>query len=181
MVETPPAKPLTRNERVAIIRKHHESLFAKLGIPNAFFGCKSITERSGAQFTLPIGKIGFFESEVKTADFYFEITDFTPEIKDPSRQLYVLKFDPHYNNSPKYQLVENTPTGKPMYFIDPADFVKVNWPIDAPAVNEDEFLIPTKKEDFSQDQLTARDMICVQLRIPDSNKQWINDLISKAL
>lgn len=177
-----PWRDLKRPAKVAVFRKYHEQVLKALGGADAFFACKSITMGDFKDYKLPAGKVGFFESELK-GDCYFEMTTYDIASTDQNRQLYLLPYDPHFKqDNLKYELVELTPAKNPQYYVEIKSFKKVYMPV---AVNteDDEFDFPVVKQgdDMSQDKLTARDRVCIDLKVPESNHEWINELIRKSM
>ena len=175
---TTTAPPMTPKEirflKVKAVRQKHESLLSAHNVSEKQFGCKSAVTNPGP-FELPMGKVGFFESELKNGDFYFEIT--TLDIETTNGVLYKLTFDPNFKtNTDKYQFIAVTPTKNPMYYVNPTSFERVVFP-----VSEDPFELPTFKEDSPLSELTARDHACIILKVPDTNKEWLNDLIAKSI
>lgn len=167
-------KQLTRPEKVARLRRYHEPLFKALGIPNAYFDSKAKNKRAPGI----IGAIGFFESQLKSGDdIYFEINDFSQEIIDPKRTLYKLKANPHFTSEPDvYQYVTNTPVGA-QYYVTMDHFDIMEFPKKDPVA---EAMEVTEKEDVNLDKLTARDWACIHLRVPQSNYEWLDNLIRQS-
>lgn len=176
-----------RKKLADALRPYHQRLFDALGIPNAQYYCKSFSHNNfNGSFTFPNQSIGFFESELKAnVDIYFELTDFeTNPLPNENRQLYVLKANSNYRTLPNiYHFEVESPANKlPQYYVKPERFQKVFMPVAAP-VKELEFLIETEKEgdNLLFSNLTARDRTCISLKVPDSSKHWINELIEKSL
>lgn len=168
-----------KNALIKSHRKHHLKLFNALGIPEAFYDCRSLTVgKPRDPYFIPENRVGFFSLILdKGEDIYFELTNFDCGITDPSRTLYKLRGNPHYKSEPdKYDYREKTHAGA-QYYVALEDCEIVEFP----TVFMDEFVLPIPKEDMALDKLTARDRVCVDLKVPDSSHEWINDLIRKSL
>ncbi len=166
---------ITRKDKVANLRKHHEPLFEALKIPNAYFDSKA----RNAKLPGTIGAVGFFESQLKDSeDIYFEINDFSQKVIDPKRTLYKLKANPHFSSEPeKYQYIADTPAG-PQYYVAMNHFEEVRYPgIKDPVIEVREI---TDWGDIHLDNLTARDWACIHLKVPQSNHKWLDDLIKQS-
>lgn len=168
----------TRKERVAELRKYHEEFFEMVGVPDAYFDSKAVTIIENRPF------IGFFESQLaKGTEIYFEINDFKQGIIDSNRTLY--RLNPHKNFKTLknfYKYVAETPAGIAQYYVcSDCDLVE--------KINKEEYfrkqdtigisLESLEKEDCNYSELTARDYACIHLKVPESNKKWLNELIKK--
>lgn len=194
----PPALTATekQNLKYGPYRLMHMDYFRQIGKPDAIFKCLTIGTRNPNYPNQPVGKLGFFENDLKE-DMYFELMTFKGDlIPADDRQLYILPFDPHFtSDTAKYQFSErdNNATKVPMYYVGVEHCFKVNKAtgsrqtppaiqiIQSAFVEPDEFSIQEELADMAFDKMTARDHICVALKIPHSNHGWINDLIEKSL
>lgn len=164
-----------RKEAVTFIRKYHEFTLDHFG-DNVYFDCKSINTID------PVGKIGFFKSQLDTnSDIYLELTGFKIEVTDLKRTLYKLKNNPNYLNEPdKYEFREKTPAGS-QYYIDIKLLEVIPHFVEgidnSPMVIEDEF---EEGNNMLVENLTARDYACIHLKVAESSNQWINNLINKS-
>lgn len=169
---------LTRNEKVRLLRPHHQPLFESLGIPGAYFDARAVTKFNG--------KIGFFDSQLKAGDIYFEITDFDTNSIDANRQLYKLPHYPDYKTRTDiFEYAPKTGNTPELYYVEIKNLEKVN-PTFKPALaplSENEFELPgtLKGEDKLYSDLNMRDGICIALKVPHSSEEWINELIRKSL
>lgn len=164
-----------RQERVQALRRHHESLFERLRIPDAYFDSKVFMMIDGEKM------IGFYDSQLNPGvPVYFELNGFKQEINDPTRTLYVLKPDPKYKEN--YVFVADGKAG-PQYFTPLKDI---------PVVPKDsKWMAPSEKviiestevdpEDATFQSLTARDHACISLKVPSTKKEWLNKLITESL
>ena len=180
--ETPAEKKeryATKNALIHTHRMFHQPLFNALGAPEAFYDCRSMNiGKPKEPYFIPEARVGFFPSMLdKGEDIYFELTNFDWAITDPTRTLYKLKGNPHYkSDTDKYDYREKTHAGS-QYYVALEDCEIVSFP----TVFMDEFAVPVPKEDMALDKLTARDRVCVDLKVPDSSHEWINELIRKSL
>lgn len=162
-----------RKERVEELWQHHKHAFIKTQNPNAHFDSKAVTTFNGKSY------IGFFESQLKRGDdIYFEINDFQQGIIDNTRQLYRLKYNPHFTSD--YMYKEDTPAKIPQYYIELHDS-RIEKISHSDLIHEEEALVvPEELEDTNISELTARDHACILLKVAESKKKWLNDLINKA-
>ena len=85
---------------VAELRKEHEDYFKSIDSPNALYIPKMAYRPSGKDEL----HIGFFPSEMnKNADIYTEFVSIDYVSEDPKRTLYLLKFNPHWEE--EYELI----------------------------------------------------------------------------
>ena len=161
-----------RKEKTTQLRKYHEPIFRKLGIPDAYFLLKS------KSFNIPVGKVGFFQNELTQGkDIYFELTDFGLNIIDAKRPLYVLRGDAGFQSNPtKYQFIETSQIS--LYFVSMEDVKEVTE-------TAGDMVIEIKEEVNREDGdiiggMTDRDYAAIHLRVPQSNKPWLNTMINQA-
>lgn len=166
-----------RQKKVANLREYHESYFDAIEESNAYFDSKAYKTIGGEQY------IGFFESQLgRGTPIYFEINDFKQNIIDKNRTLYKITPDENFKTlKTTYKYDPNTPAGEQYYInktsskieeINRAEFFRKSNRIEIP-------LEDIVKDDCNYNELTARDYACIHLRTPQSNKQWLNDLIIK--
>tara|TARA_Y100001937_G_scaffold93446_1_gene126542 strand:- start:5780 stop:6307 length:528 start_codon:yes stop_codon:yes gene_type:complete len=92
--------PEERKSVVAELRKEHEDYFKSIDSPNALYIPKMAYRPSGKDEL----HIGFFPSEMnKNADIYTEFVSIDYVSEDPKRTLYLLKFNPHWEE--EYELI----------------------------------------------------------------------------
>lgn len=164
---------MSRQSKVDQLREYHQDTFNALGVPDAYFDSKA------ARMMVGENRIGFFESQLKKGvDIYFEINDFSQNIIDPERPLYKLKYDPHYTSNSKYEYVHDTPVG-PQYYVMVKDLEVVEVDYENMSIEVIESI--GDNEDSHMNELTARDHACILLKVPESTKVWLNDLINKSL
>jgi len=181
-------KPEEKKERMKLLRKLHEPTFEKLGIPEALFIPKLAYKPAGKNELF----IAFFASEVaKGQDIYTEFADAEYEPQDPERRLYKWRYNPNYKE--EYEVLHGK--GIVRYLIPTAELilVKANPPealVEENATgqlqlfNESENKVVSEQEiksDLLLKEATVRDLAAILWKQPVSNKQWINDMITKAL
>ena len=92
--------PEERKNVVAELRKEHEDYFKSIDSPNALYIPKMAYRPSGKDEL----HIGFFPSEMnKNVDIYTEFVSIDYVSEDPKRTLYLLKFNPHWEE--EYELI----------------------------------------------------------------------------
>jgi hypothetical protein len=159
--------------KVQELRKFHQATFDALGKPNAEFIPKMAYIPKGMDEL----HIGFFASELsRGVDFFTEFVnkDLLPE--DPKRQLYLWKYNPYWQT--EYPEVQS---GTYIFSMVPVtELYKVDIPetkLDAQQASN-EFNI-TSLNDAPISELTIRDLAAILLKKPISNKDFLNDIISK--
>jgi len=172
-----------RKENLKKIKDFHKATLDKLGV----------TDYSllGKLAYKPTGKtdihVSFFHSEIsKGHDVYLEFTDRNNVPEDPERTLYLLKFNPHFEE--EYEKTEPTEiTGHVRYLV-PADELKVikRYSPEASITTEKEvklkqpafdFSLPDPSTDPPINDMTIRDLAAIILGKPVSNKEWLNTII----
>ena len=122
-----------------------------------YFYPKSFINKNNNKYILA------FPSEFKKGgNFYTELVDFSLK---PLSNRKLLVIDTSINNGSQYEFI-NTSIGEQL-LIPLEDFKIVNSTL-------------IEFEDTHISELTARDIICTLLKVPESNKNWINDLIKKS-
>lgn len=179
-------KPEDKKERMKLLRKLHESTFEKLGIPDALFIPKLAYKPAGKNELY----LAFFASELaKGQDIYTEFADAEYEPQDPERRLYKWRYNPNYKE--EYEVLDGK--GIVRYLIPTAELIlvkanppetlveeNVNGQLYLPAKNENKnFLMQEIKEDLSLKEASLRDLAAILWKQPISNKQWVNDMITK--
>lgn len=156
-------KSLNRKEKILNLRKKHQPVFEKLGVPDAIFIPKLVYGNPKT--------VCFFPSELKhERDIYIEMADKEYNSEDESRTLYKWKYIPNYANV--YQQETHKSSGDAMTFVPFTDFVAIPHNDEA-----DEFGIPNPDEDSPISELTVRDLAAIFTNKPVSHKQWLNKII----
>jgi hypothetical protein len=181
-------KPEDKKERMKLLRKLHEPTFEKLGIPDALFIPKLAYKPAGKNELY----LAFFASELaKGQDIYTEFADAEYEPQDPERRLYKWRYNPNYKE--EYEVLDGK--GIVRYLIPTAELilVKANPPetlVEEHATGQlqlfagSENKAPSMQEtkgDLPLKEATVRDLAAILWKQPVSNKQWINEMITKAL
>ena len=190
MIETSLSPIERKHLSYAPFRIYHENYFASIGHTHARYYCKSYSGTSN--YPHLAGRLGFFKGEMEE-DIYFEITSFTPSITDETRQLYKLKYKPHYRSDTDTYLYvdgDKSPSKHPMWFVHLDDCERIVKPqakitpavkAKAKAPKKTAFSLAEILEDMPYEKMTARDHICVALKIQRSNHAWINEIIEQSL
>ena len=92
--------PAERKAKVAKLREEHEDYFQTIGSINALYIPKMAYRPTGKDDL----HVSFFPSELeKGRDIYTEFVSIEYETEDPKRTLYLLKFNPHWEE--EYELI----------------------------------------------------------------------------
>jgi hypothetical protein len=173
---------MERKTSIAILFERNKETFKKLGVTNPYFTIKMPFLKSGLREHV----IGFFPSELsKEDDVYIELTNRDNIPVNETATLYKLAFNPHYKTEYEEDIDPVKGPSSLRYLVPVAKLELVDvWT--TPIVNQ-EFELPQREEEGPNEykdchisELTARDQVCIKLRIPESNKEWINDLIKKS-
>lgn len=166
MALTPQARKVITEQ----LKEKHLPIFKALNIKNPEF----IPKMAHYQKGLTGLQMGFFESELaKGVDIYTEKVDKVLESEDPNRILYKWRYNPHYKE--EYAFVENETTGIKRYFI-PVDELEEIY-LNTERIEE------TKEEQFLDSEIilakdmTIKDYAAIHLKIPVSDKEWLNNII----
>lgn len=165
---------MDRNSAISLLRPAHESTFKHYGYLNPYFTIKFAWKPEGRDYKV----IRFFPSELKrNDDIFIELTDGNNIPLSEDHKLYKLPYNPHYKE--EYEEHYSTPNDSSTlgYFVPVSELVEIVKPI----MTKD-FLLPEKRvekdlEDCHHTELTARDWACIHLKTPQSNKNWLNELI----
>ena len=156
-------KSLSKKEKIAELRKKHEPLFAKLGVPDALFIPKLVYGNPKI--------VCFFPSELKhERDIYIEMASKDYEPEDQTRTLYKWKFIPNYANV--YDQKIHEASGDAMTYVPFTEFKPIPENDEA-----DEFSIPNPNEDAPISELTIRDLTAILTGKPVSFKPWLNKIM----
>jgi len=102
MINTKSITPQERKEKIAKLRKEHQSYFNSNGLSKALFIPKMAYRPSGKDELY----ISFFPSELENeCNIYTEFVSIIYESEDLKRTLYLHKYNPHWKN--EYELVES--------------------------------------------------------------------------
>lgn len=170
---------MDRKVSTSLLYERNKETFKKAGLIDPYFIIKMAYIPKSRVVTEPV--VGMFDSEFRRGeDIYMELTDGDnlPLNEDPT--LYKLKYNPNYKTDYiKYVDKEKPEIVRYLVTLDHLELVDVNT---KPA---SDFEIPERENDDEYpdchiSELTARDRACIDLRIPQSNKKWLNDLIKQA-
>ena len=166
--------PKERKERTAQLRELHQPIFESLGNPEALYIPKMAHNVKGLEGL----HMGFFKSELDHGeDVYTEKVSMAQESEDPSRTLYRVRFNPHFED--EYATSEPMPNGHCRYFI-PVDELEV---VTEETTEEEDIVIEQDPDagDLPMDQMTMRDYAAIKLLVPRSSKGWLNSMIEEAI
>ena len=164
-----------RFAKVQELKKFHQATFDALGKPDAEFIPKMAYVPKGMQGL----HIGFFASELsRGVDFFTEFVnkDLLPE--DPDRKLYLWKYNAYWQD--EYQQAQS---GSYTFIMIP---VSELYTVDIPEkkvrtsakTSTNDFVI-SSLNDAPISELTIRDLAAILLKKPISNKEFLNEIISK--
>lgn len=174
--------PQERKEATLLLRQKHQKIFDALSIPEAVYIPKMAHHVKGLQGL----HMGFFESELNHGeDVYTEMVSMQMESEDPTRTLYKYRYNPHFKD--ELEPSDEEPTASTRYYVPVEELEVVTMPVEEPAKKrgrpkkERIVTIPNDpRADQPMDQMTLRDHACLTLRVPESSKVWLNELIIKA-
>ena len=169
MTDNKKPTPQERKEMTAELRKKHQPYFDAEKTPEASFIPKMAHFVPGLEGL----HMGFFESEMKE-DVYTEMVSMQLESEDPSRTLYKVRYNPHFEE--EYAKSAPMSNGSCRYFI-PLDEMEA---IDPTKSENKKITIPKDPDaDLPMDQMTMRDYVAIHTGKPVSFKPWLNELIQK--
>jgi hypothetical protein len=163
---------LSREEYTKILREYHKDKLNKFG-ENIKFIPKFAFYRKGS--TIKDGKVlQFFENELSTpVDIYTELIDKNGNPEDPERTLYKIKHNPYFREEYLSETkIDKKKEEYKVYYIPFEELILVSE-------TDDHYSIEKEGDELKWEDLTARDRIALYLRVPESNKEWINKLILK--
>lgn len=170
---------MERKVATSLLYERNKESFKKAGIMNPYFVIKMPYIPKSRVVTEPI--VGMFESELKKGDdIYMELTDGDNLPLNEIPTLYRLKYNPNYEKDyTKYTDPEKPGIVRYLVTLDRLDLV------DLEVKPEQSFEIPERDDDDEYkdchiSELTARDRACIDLKVPYSNKKWLNELIKQA-
>lgn len=175
-----------KRSKIAKLREKHQPVFEAMGVPEAVFIPKMAYKPPGKDEK----HLGFFPSELsKEADIYTEFVSIENVSEDPERRLYKLRHNPHYATE-----YEQTPPKNPgekssmRYLVPVSELIQVK---SQEVLNGHQaqlqqreitkhFELVDPETDPPYSSMTLRDYACIQLRVPESGKPWLNEIIKKA-
>ncbi len=165
----------SRFAKVKELRKFHQSTLDAIGASSAEFIPKMAYVPKGMHEM----HIGFFPSELtRGVDIFTEFVNKDLQPEDKSRQLYMWKHNPYWEN--EYPQVNN---GSYTWCMVPvSELYKIDLSVsdfkDTPKAKLSDFEI-AELNDAPISELSIRDLAAILLKKPISNKQFLNDIISK--
>lgn len=181
----------TRDEYTKEITEYHKDVLNMiegdyLFIPKFAYYRKGSTAKDGKV-------VQFFENELdKNIDIYIERIDSNGEPEDPDRTLFRLRPNPFFREEYESEDKQSKKGNDYTVFLVPFEefeIVKIkedNNQIEqstatTKVVEETGAVIVTPNNGaVSWNSLNARDRACIELKVPESDKQWLNELIKKA-
>lgn len=170
---------MDRKAAESILRERNMPTFKKLGFMEPpFFRIKMAYVPKDRIVTESV--VGMFDSELKNEQgVYIELTDGDNLPLNETPTLYYLPYRADYKTA--YVRHSDKP-GMDRYLVH-LDFLQL---VDVPETTPNAVEQPKPYEsdeeypDCHYSELTARDRACIDLRVPQSNKEWLNDLIRKS-
>lgn len=165
-----------KKERIAELKEKHAALFAQEGVENPVFIPKLAY--------VPKGKtekhLAFFPSEMEQkADTYTEFVSSEYISEDPERRLWKLEHNPHYEE--EYDKTEpHRISGYPRYLVPIGELTEITLKETAQKeITFDEEGKGDPAEDLPMKDMTIRDYMAIHMRVPCSDKSFINETIEK--
>ena len=171
---------MDRKVAESILRERNMPTFKKLGFMEPpFFKIKMSYIPKDRIVTQPV--VGMFESELKRPEgVYIELTDGENLPLNDVPTLYFLPYNADFRN---VYIKHDEKPGMERFLVY-LDYLQL---VDVPSEKKEVVMIPEEDDDQTDEypdchmsELTARDRACIDLRVPESNKKWLNDLIKKA-
>lgn len=160
-----------RKNKVAELRKKHQTLFDNMGDSEALFFPKLAYRPEGKEER----HISFFVSELRRgSDIYTEFVGSNCDSEDPDRTLWKWNYNPHWKE--EYDNTEHLDNGPVRYLIPVSELVKV----EAPKISKTSkqiSLMDFDLDDSPMSEMTIRDLAAILWKQPVSSKDWLNDLI----
>lgn len=172
-----------KREKLRKMRDFHMPTFKALGIDDPFFLPKLAYRPPECEERC----IAFFASEIaREQDIYVEFAGQDLEPQDPERRLYKWRYN--YNFREEYVHVKTNSSER--WYIPVAELivVKSNSPdikVEEVASGQLQLSLtsetnPQKYEDILLKDASLRDLACVLLKVPSTNKAWLNELIKES-
>lgn len=175
---------INRKTKTAELLEFHKDKIKANQISNPLFIPKCAYQPSGMEGL----HLGFFESELKRgagADIYTEFVSIDLDPEDPDRNLYKLRYNPHY--AEEYVTTEPNSNGHVRYLIPVDELIKIEYPEIIEEDNEEypsslfpDFELMDPDKDAPLNRMTIKDLFAVMHKKPVSDKKWLNDLINKS-
>jgi len=171
---------MDRKVAESILRERNMPTFKRLGFMEPpFFKIKMSYIPKDRIVTQPV--VGMFESELKRPEgVYIELTDGENLPLNDVPTLYFLPYNPDFRN---VYIKHDEKPGMERFLVYLDYLQLVDVPTDKKEVvieAEEDYNDDEEYQDCHMNELTARDRACIDLKIPESNKKWLNDLIKKA-
>lgn len=172
---------MERKVAESILRERNMDNFKRLGFMEPpFFKIKMAyipTDRIVSELV-----VGMFDSELtKTEGVYIELTDGDNLPLNTEPTLYYLPYRADYKQAYVNHLQKS---GADRYLVPLDTLILVDIPKESKSTSNQNIELPQPTDEEYPDchysELTARDRACIDLRVPESNKQWLNDLIKKS-
>ena len=179
---------MDRQLSITLLHERNKETFKALGLISPYFTIKfAYTARDKSTRFRGQQIINMFHSEIsKGDDVYLEIVDGNNAPISDVATLYRLPYTADFEQEYEKYFDPTKPTSPPLYFVPLSMLELVD--VYTSAVKSDEFELPQRPQekigdliDCHTSELTARDRACIDLRVPESNKEWLNDLIRKSL
>jgi hypothetical protein len=169
---TDPGTPLSRKDKIALLKSRHEKGMARKGITNFLFSPKmKYIYKERAVVTL-------FPSECESGeDLYLEFVNKDYDSEDPTHTLYRIPYNPHFKEEYETRAI-STGTG---YIVPVSMLEEVLLPMDD-AESEGasyNFQIPNPDEFTNISLMTVEDYAAIHLGLPISGRKWLDDAIRK--
>jgi len=181
MISTSENKPVDRREKLAKMREFHQPYFDAVGLSKAYFYPKLAYRPEGKDELF----CGFFPSEMdKGTDVYLEFASIKYDSEDPERNLYVWKYNPHYDE--EYEKTSPSASGAIRYLVPVAELKKIdksavmNNPVETKSIADVNLNIGDPEIDCPINAMTVRDLAAILLRKPVSQKRWLNEIINQS-
>lgn len=175
-----------KRSKIAKLRERHQPVFEALGVPEAIFIPKMAYKPTGKDEK----HLGFFPSELsKDSDIYTEFVSRENDSEDPERTLYKLRHNPHYATEYEQTLPKNPgETSSIRYLVPVSELVVIHSEMilngeqgqKQQREQMESFPMVDPETDPPFSTMTLRDYAAIKLRVPESNKPWLNDMIKKA-
>lgn len=183
-----------KKENLKKLREFHKEVMDSVGVSEMMLIGKLAYRPSGKQDKY----VSFFHSEIsKGHDVFLEFTDRYNVPEDLDRTLYQWRFNPHFEE--EYEKIDDTSKKNVRYLIPVDEFKVVKRYSQEVLINEptlvkketvkpeteketpiDEFSLLNPATDPPLNEMTIRDLAAIMLKKPVSNKEWLNNIITKA-
>lgn len=168
---------MDRKAAESILRERNMPTFKKLGFMEPpFFKIKMAYVPKDRIVTETV--VGMFDSELRNEQgVYIELTDGENLPLNETPTLYYLPYRADYKN---VYVKHSDKPGVDRWLVH-LDYLQL---VDVPdTASKMELPQPSETDEYEDchfSELTARDRACIELRVPRSNKEWLNDLIRQS-